>query len=156
MSHVRRDLTLSVIDVHVCVAKLNRKLKLKQVPFGTELNCERCKEFFPNTFYDTEAFEDAPLEVKNDRYFWVFEQNGYLFDESTRFKTSFTLSYDSYESALNGDKKPDHTSEWSIRVYSLNEGYGLWDEYVLSTMAEFYRFILTNYGSVDAAAYGCE
>jgi len=143
-------------DVHVCVAKLNRKLKLKRVPFRTELNCRKCQEFFPNSFYDTEAFDKEPLTVKNNRYLWVFEQNGYLFDGSTKFKTSFTLSYDSYESALIGNKKPDHTSEWSIRIYSLNDGLGAWDEYVLSTMGEFYAYIIENYGSTDAASYGCE
>jgi len=53
---------------------------------------------------------------------------------------------------------PNHSSEWSIRIYSFDDGYGVWDEYVLTTMGEMYSFMLEYYGShgedpSDCSAY---
>jgi len=135
-------------DIHPCYNKYNRKLKLKKLPYGTSLSsCDFCKSLYPTVFYDTSKFEKYPLEVHSNKTWWVQTQDGYLFNNTTKFKISCNVGYLSEEDAYNGGVKPDHDSEFSIRIYSFDDGYGVWDEYVLTKMGEFYRFMLDNYGS---------
>jgi hypothetical protein len=113
------------------------------------LNCEKCHELFPNTFYDADLFAASPLRVHSDKVWWALIQDGYLFGNTTKFKASFTLAYETLEEAQNIMNKPHHDSEWSLRIYSLNDGYGPWDEYVLASLGHFYKSLLTHYGSID-------
>jgi len=136
-------------DIHVCRNKFNRKLKLKKVPFGTELDCQSCKHYFPNTFYDEDLWDKNPLRVHSDKHWWILEQKGYLFGNSTQFKATFSLAYTDYNDLMTG-RKPHHDTEWSIRIYSLDDGYGPWDAYVLAVMGDFFGFMMDNYGSTDA------
>lgn len=134
-------------DIHVCRSKFNRKVKLKGLPYGTEFTCESLKYFYPTVFYDTTLVEDNPLELHSNKTWWNYSQEGYLFGNTTKFKTSFNIGYEPGEEAFIEGSKPNHSSEWSMRIYSFDDGYGVWDEYVLTTIGEFYKFIIDNYGS---------
>lgn len=136
-----------LVDIHVCKSKFNRKLKLKKLPYGMEFNCTLLREFYPSVFYDTSLFEESPLVLHSNKTWWNYAQEGYLFGNTTKFKSSYNIGYEPGEEAFEEGAKPNHSSEWSIRIYSFNEGYGVWDEYVLATMGQFYRFVLDNYGS---------
>lgn len=146
-------------DVHPCYGKFNRKVKIKKLPYGLDrgdgsLTCESAQNLFPQAFLDSEQF-DQKLEIHSNKTWWNLSQEGTLFGGTTNFKSSFNIAYDTYEDAMSGTALPNHSSEWSIRIYSFDEGYGVWDEYVLATMGEFYKFILDNYGSYKESRFEC-
>lgn len=86
----------------------------------------------------------APGDMES---WFVQEYSGYM-DQDTKYLTSFTLKYDSTEDALF-DINPT-SGEWSIRLYSLNDGESQsYNEDVKSDIYNAWRELIQRFTSKE-------
>merc|ERR1712100_422399 len=127
-------------DIHTHSDKFNIKAKVKEMPTDYEITkCKEIVELFPFAFgedYDPEA--EVPRKG-GDKFIWDYSYTGDMFFGSAKVKLSWTLYFDDLETAMDLTKKPTHSSEFSIRLYSPNEGYGPYQREVLDWAASVYR-----------------
>jgi len=135
-------------DVHVCSHKYNRKVKVKSLqPDLVIESCWQLNELFPRTFNLYDAFDDSP-KISSNKTLWNRGIGGKMFQKTSKFKMSFNLYYSSL-SNLEKNRGISTGSEFSIRLYSLNKGYGPWDGAILDEMGHFYSYLIENYGSKE-------
>ena len=123
-------------------------MKVEKLPYGTELSCAKCLEYFPNYFVNPNGV-NSTLGLHSNKTWWssIVGKDYYLFNGTTKIKSSFNLYYNNYAEAVSGSAPPLRDSEWSLRIYSLGDGYGPWDRYILTTIGQLYRYLLDNYHS---------
>lgn len=148
MNHTKHSEQKLEQDIHPCYFKYNRKVKVEKLPFGTELTCAKCLEYFPTYFINPDGV-NSTLGLHSNKTWWssMIGKDYYLFNGTTKIKSSFNLYYSNYAEAVSGSAPPLRDSEWSLRIYSLGDGYGPWDRYVLTTIGQLYRYLLDHYHS---------
>jgi hypothetical protein len=65
----------------------------------------------------------------------------------TRCESTVTLKYSSVSDAISG-KNPSY-GEWSLRIYSTDDGLGDWDSVVVAAVSNMYQQMLTQVGDPD-------
>jgi hypothetical protein len=147
-------------DVHPCKHKYSRKsMVVSNVEFGQQLEtCQQINEIYPNAF-DQQDDDSKKVKLHSTSYWWVKSIEGFLPETDgwagTHFKIAFTLIYDDEETARTGSVKPHGETEWSIRLWSSEDGHGNWEESVVEKMASTYVAMLEEFGS-DESSYPCK
>ena len=110
--------------------------------------CSDAMTLFPWAFPNTTS-PDQPLTTRESRtvkYIWEYSISDKVYYDTTKIKFAWTMYYDNLSNcydplaqAING------YSEFSIRVYSLGEGYASWNKDALTYVAKLYLAILDFY-----------
>ena len=132
---------VSFVDIHTSSDKFNIKAKIKKLPthFSDVKTCGKVSALFPYCFGE-DVDPDAPVQKSgNDVFIWDYSYSDYMFFGTSKVKLSWTLYYDDLESAMDYSKAPTHHSEFSIRIYSPNEGMGPFQRESLDWVAAIYR-----------------
>lgn len=146
-------------DVHPCKHKFSRKsMVVSNVEFGETIDtCQGLQQIYPHAYNEQED-DTQKVTLHSTSYWWVKSIEGFLPEtdgwEKTHFKIAFTLIYDDEESARTGAVLPHGETEWSIRLWSSEDGHGNWEEGVLKNMADTYVALLEEFGS-DESSYPC-
>jgi len=135
-------------DIHSKYYKFNRKTKIKKLPNDYDIKtCGDIVELFPNALNDYKFNKNGEVSLtKHDKYIWQYSFKGDdLYYGTTKYKFNWTLYYKSMEQALDPTEIPNESAEFSIRIYSINEGYGPWMYEPLEYTANLYSSILDFY-----------
>ena len=110
--------------------------KETQLSLTNPIEFRKCSDItavFPGLIFD-EKYETNVLRPDPPRYWFVREYTGYMNDD-TKYKVTFTLQYFSKKRCISGSDIPGKRSEWSIRLYSLDDGNtNTYNERVLSNI----------------------
>lgn len=139
-------------DMHPCKDfKWSRETRITNVPFRFfPANCASVAEIWPDAFrpkYDPNVH--ATMRVYKEKLvkiWWTLTHSGRL-PSGNKFKSAFTLNYNTENSAIYGTTKPGLNSEWSLRVWADEDGFGSWDQNTLDRIWKAYVNLLDTFGS---------
>ena len=162
-------------DVHPCDFKYSRETRIFfEYPPAIE-TCHDLLHMFPWAFPNLPANkQDNKLSTGTIEHWWVLEHSAYLYSSEgkaqgtqhpgvistgegeedttkghtgTRCESTVTLKYSSVSDAVSG-KNPSY-GEWSLRIYSTDDGLGDWDSVVVAAVSNMYQQMLTQVGDPD-------
>ena len=136
-------------DEHVCDHKYSRETRITLDYFKTFEYCIDIVEYFPYAFGSVSAPSLVNSEISGgDEDPWFLQSySGYL-DGDTLYKVSFTIKYDDVDGALN--HKNPHSGEWSIRLYSLDDGASSeYNEDVYKDITDAWKSLISRYSTEE-------
>ena len=131
-------------DIHTAYYKFNRETKIKHLPGNFEVTtCGQAKEMFPYAFPNKSNIHDnTPLSLTAGApiyYVWEYSISDHAFYGTTKIKFAWTLYFKQLGYCYDFTRKPMYESEFSMRVYSLGNGWADWDYDVLVYMGQLYK-----------------
>jgi len=105
-------------DFHECSEKYSRESRVYLSDVTQQFpRCRDISDLFPWALQD--KYKDNKVKQFDSEYWWVKEYSGWLAND-TRFLIAATFRYTTLEAAKSGE--PAATGEWSIRLFSLQDG----------------------------------
>ena len=115
------------------------------VPYDPKISkCGDITALFPNAWDEKNPTKSAP--TKSTTYWWLYQHQGYMLN-GAQYLSSFTVIYHDLQGAVKGNEQPSHSSEWSLRIWSTEDGMGPWDRNVLIDVERIYQTLLAEIGS---------
>lgn len=169
---IHHILTLSQPDMHRCGFKYSRETRifLKQAP--DIKTCHDIMHLYPwlNPTMPPEQ-QAEPLTIGYLERWYVFDHVAYLYSapgealntehpnviagglnepdlsegrRGMRCESTITIKYPSYENFLA--QKRTIFGEWSLRIYSTDDGLGEWDDTIVAVIDRLHREIINEFG----------
>lgn len=134
-------------DVHPCKAdKWSKETRITDVVFRPQVStCQDLSDFFPDLWKDYPHLQNQEVSMREPEWWWQLSQHG-RFSDGTKWKSAFTLRYDSLEEAKVG-YDPKQRGEWSLRIYASDEGRGPWNEPLVDEINKLYFRLVEALGS---------
>ena len=101
---------------------------------------------FPHALDGFEYDPTKKLSTMGTNYIWEYTYTGMMFYGTSKIKLSWTLYYNSMSNALNPLATPKSSSEFSMRIYSGNDGMAPYQREALDFVAAMYRGVNDFYG----------
>jgi len=143
------------LDLHECPDddKYSRETRIFfKSPFPDFATCGDLYQLYPSAFDEDFSAEDARagLSVRMDQVWWAKKYIGFL-DGDTKYEITFTVRYHSMDDAMDAMDPVNNVlpadGEWSIRLYSLGEGFtDDWNEDVVADVASMYDQLMQAFG----------
>ena len=134
-------------DIHECSEKYSRVSRVWIDGTGWEFNrCRDISPYFPYLPEWDQKHRKNKVRSHQSQYWWLSSYSGYL-NETTLYKLSFTLRYESLEEAQMSSMTPLQ-GEWSLRIYALGDGLSdLWDSTVVEDVNESWLKLINYFGN---------
>jgi len=138
------------LDMHECYTgdKYSREGRIFFPPgtYNTPRTCSDMVDLYPKQFVDLSPEDyDIPVSKKTVRYWYERKYIGYMKD--SKYEITFTLHYNTLEQATVGSEEPAKDGEWSIRLYTLGDGFtDSWDVDVSKDTTDLYTIMKKTYG----------
>ena len=149
-SHYTTSSEKCELDMHECYTgdKYSREGRIFFPPgvYETPQTCSDMVDLYPGQFVDL-ALEDYDISVskKTTRYWYERKYIGYMKD--SKYEITFTLHYNTLDQAKAGSEEPARDGEWSLRLYTLGDGFtDTWDVDVSKDATDLYTTMRQTYG----------
>ena len=134
-------------DEHGCDHKYSRETRIYLEEQRQFYTCLDVVELFPYAYTSLTAPTLMNNVTKEDPRVWFEQEYSGTLDTETMYKAAFTLKYRSLDEALD-ESAPPYFAEWSIRVFSLEEGFsGIYNEDVKEDVVHAWKKLIDNYGN---------
>merc|ERR1712137_162915 len=138
-------------DVHECNDKFSHETRI----FFSEQHhsidtCYDLLLLYPWAFDELpEEHQGNPVDVYDLNPWWTLVYKGQM-DGDTNYEIAFTLRYSTLEEATSGTHAPPVYGEWSIRIYSVDDGMSeSWNEPVVDATRAMWLSLIEEFGNQD-------
>ena len=138
------------LDLHECSSgdKYSREGRIffPKGAFRVPRTCSDMYELYPGDFEDLDSkYMQNPVGKKGSSYWYERKYIGYIKD--SKYEITFTLRYSSIDAAQSGVEEAPDSGEWSIRLYTVGDGYtDTWDTDVSKDVLNVYSTLKHKYG----------
>ena len=141
-------------DVHSCNTKYSRETRVT-FDYHKQFNyCKDLYELYPWAFNTTTSSQmETPISPSHVEYWWLMSFKGVM-DGDTSYEISFTLRYNSANSALHGTDAPSY-GEWSTRIFTVDNGHSdSFNQDVVDAVNASWLALQAEFGNADSFG-GC-
>lgn len=136
-------------DIHRCYTKFSRETRITFANVTTFTTCADLVHLYPYAFKNIpyERLWVPVIRTATEEYWWMGKFVGDM--AGTAYEIEITLRYDSLNDLLT-EAHPPNYGEWSIRIFTLNEGLtNDWDLDVVADANHLWRSLSDIYGNDD-------